>query len=139
MGTNKIVYIAAFLLFAAGMGYLLFTGISQDSVYFLNVAEALAMEPEQRSQARLFGTVGQERIERKSGALGVEFDLQDKENTQEAIRVDYAGAVPDTFKPGVEVIVEGHFTHGGQDFTATQLMTKCPSKYEKKNRDASRS
>ncbi|MFW5487234.1 MAG: cytochrome c maturation protein CcmE [Desulfovibrio sp.] len=134
MGKNKAVYIAAFLLFAAGLGYLVFTGVSQESVYFLNVSEALAMEPAQRSQARLFGMVGPERVERKHGALGVAFDLQDKDNAGEAIRINYAGAVPDTFKPGVEVIVEGRFTHNGNSFSATQLMTKCPSKYEKKKR-----
>lgn len=135
MGNTKTVYIAAFVLFAAGLGYLLFTGMSQDSVYFLNVSEALAMEPEQRSQARLFGTVADDRIERKSGSLGVAFDLQDKDNVHSVIRVDYGGAVPDTFKPGVEVIVEGSFVHEGREFSATQLMTKCPSKYQKQNRE----
>jgi cytochrome c-type biogenesis protein CcmE len=45
--------------------------------------------------------------------------------------VDYAGAVPDTFKPGAEVIVEGGMKPASGIFKAGTLMTKCPSKYEK--------
>ena len=45
----------------------------------------------------------------------------------------YSGAVPDAFKPGAEVIVEGGMDAGG-GFTAKVLMTKCPSKYQKENR-----
>jgi len=43
--------------------------------------------------------------------------------------------VPDTFKPGAEVIVEGGFDSASGVFGANSLMTKCPSKYEKQNRE----
>ena len=43
---QKWVYLAAVLLVGAGVGYLLFSGLSQNSVYFLNVSEALAMPAE---------------------------------------------------------------------------------------------
>ncbi|MDY7002096.1 MAG: cytochrome c maturation protein CcmE, partial [Thermodesulfobacteriota bacterium] len=64
--------------------------------------------------------------------LGVKFRLVDKDKQGEYIWVDYAGAVPDTFKPGVEVIVEGDFQGDTGVFRAGTLMTKCPSKYKKK-------
>ena len=132
---GKGVYIAALILFLGGLGYLIYSGISQDSVYFLNVSEALAMEESELGQARLFGKVAPQNIESKAGGLGVAFDLTDqKENTQ-TIRIDYSGAVPDTFKEGVEVIVEGNFVDGHKMFKATSLITKCPSKYEKENRE----
>ena len=47
--------------------------------------------------------------------------------------VDYKGVVPDTFKDGAEVIVEGSVLSDGS-FKARVLMTKCPSKYQKENR-----
>ena len=47
--------------------------------------------------------------------------------------VSYSGAVPDTFKAGAEVIVEGGMGPEGR-FAAKTLMTKCPSKYQKENR-----
>ncbi|CCO22082.1 cytochrome c maturation protein CcmE [Maridesulfovibrio hydrothermalis] len=133
---GKGVYIAALVLFLGGLGYLIYSGVSQDSVYFLNVSEAIAMEESELGQARLFGKVSPQNIQTKEGGLGVSFDLRDQEKkTTKTIRVDYSGAVPDTFKEGVEVIVEGNFVNGHEQFRATSLITKCPSKYEKENRE----
>ncbi len=132
--SGKGIYIAALVLFLGGLGYLLFSGLSSGSVYFLNVSEALAMDTGKLSQARLFGTVAADDLHAKEGGLGVIFQLVDKEDASKRIRVDYGGAVPDTFKPGVEVIVEGGLDPQSQVFSASMLMTKCPSKYEKENR-----
>jgi cytochrome c-type biogenesis protein CcmE len=62
---------------------------------------------------------------------GIQFSLADKERPGETIRVSYSGAVPDSFKPGVEVIVEGSMQAPDSIFAAHTLMTKCPSKYKK--------
>lgn len=128
---QKWVYLAAVLLVATGVGYLVFSGLSQNSVYFLNVSEALAMPAEKLSQARLFGTVAAEGIVRDPASMGVAFNVQDKDDPSKSIRVNYRGSVPDTFKEGVEVILEGSFKEGTRQFEATTLLTKCPSKYEK--------
>jgi cytochrome c-type biogenesis protein CcmE len=111
------------------VGYLLYTGLTQDATYFLNVSEALAMEHAELDQARLFGKVAASDLERDPSSLGAEFTLQDNKDPSQTIRVDFHGVVPDTFKPGVEVIVEG----GMMDrvFQAKSLITKCPSKYKK--------
>ena len=135
---GKSVYLVALILFLGGLGYLVFSGLSQDSVYFLNVSEALAMDQAQLHQARLFGKVSAQNLQRHDGALGVSFDLIDKMHDDEALRVDYRGAVPDTFKEGVEVIVEGAFRDGDRTFVASSLITKCPSKYEKKSEEMER-
>ena len=42
--SNKIVYAVALVLFLGGLSYLIFSGLTQDSVYFLNVTEALAQD-----------------------------------------------------------------------------------------------
>jgi len=131
---GKGVYLMALTLFLGGLGWLLYSGLSGGSVYFLNVSEALAMDSAKLSQARLFGTVAEQDLQHKDGSLGVIFHLVDKDDQGRSIVVDYAGAVPDTFKPGVEVIVEGGFDPHSRVFTASTLMTKCPSKYEKENR-----
>ncbi len=128
---NRTVFAVALLLFLGGLGYLVFSGVSSDSVYFLNVSEALSMEPDKLDQARLFGTVAAEGIEPGKDALGVAFNLADKMHPGSSLRVQYRGAVPDTFKAGAEVIVEGRFSKPGQVFDATTLITKCPSKYKK--------
>jgi cytochrome c-type biogenesis protein CcmE len=53
------------------------------------------------------------------------FTIQDE---KASIAVDYEGVVPDSFKPGGEIIVEGTYTGDGK-FKATTIMPKCASKY----------
>lgn len=131
MGRHKLTYGIAFALLLGGVGYLIVSGLSSNSVYFLNVSEALAKGLKGDEQARLFGTVDPEGLNRNQGMTGIEFNLADKDRPGRTIRVSYSGAVPDTFKPGVEVIVEGAMQVPDDHFAAHSLMTKCPSKYEK--------
>lgn len=131
---GKGIYIAALVLFLGGVGYLVGTGVTKDSVYFLNVGEALATDKAQLKQARLFGNVAAEGIEPMQPGPGISFTLLDKDNPGQTLRVSYRGAVPDAFKAGAEVIIEGGLDSAGKTFTATTLITKCPSKYQKQNR-----
>lgn len=131
---NTPVYLVALVLFLGGLGYLIFAGLGENSTYFLNVSEALAMQPSALTKARLFGTVSADDLTRPEHALGVSFTLVDKDQPAKTIRVDFKGAVPDTFKPGAEVIVEGGVNPASGAFAANTLMTKCPSKYQKENR-----
>lgn len=132
---NKTVYAVALLLFLGGLGYLIFSGLTQDSVYFLNVSEALAGDRTQIKQARLFGKVSPENLVIVEGKLGASFDLIDKMEDEKSLRVDFKGALPDTFKDDVEVIVEGSFSPDGHVFVAKTLVTKCPSKYEEQSQE----
>lgn len=132
---SKGIYAAALILFLGGLGYLVVSGLGENSSYFLNVSEAMAMEPGKLHKVRLFGTVAADGLKSPEGGLGVKFKLEDKDNTAKTLWVDFKGAVPDTFKPGAEVIVEGGFDSASGVFGANTLMTKCPSKYEKQNRE----
>ena len=118
---KQVVYAVALVLFLGGLGYLIFSGLTQDSVYFLNVSEALAEDRAQLGNARLFGKVSQENLEIVDGKLGADFDLIDKLEADKSLRVAFRGALPDTFKAGVEVIVEGKFSSGGETFVARTL------------------
>ncbi|MGL1861759.1 MAG: cytochrome c maturation protein CcmE [Pseudodesulfovibrio sp.] len=132
--SNTIVYAVALVLFLSGLGYLVFSGLTEDSVYFLNVSEALDVDRSQIKQARLFGKVSPENLFIIDGKLGASFDLIDKVEADKSLRVEFKGALPDTFKDDVEVIVEGSFTPDGQLFIAKTLVTKCPSKYEEESK-----
>lgn len=130
---NTKIYIVALLLFLCGVGGLVYSGFSSNSVYFLNVSEALAAPTEKLQQIRLFGTVAAKDFLPTTDTPGVDFLLEDKDNANLVIPVSFRGAVPDTFKAGAEVIVEGGINEK-RLFTAKTLMTKCPSKYQKENR-----
>lgn len=132
---NTAIYAVALALFLGGLGYLIFSGLTEDSVYFLNVSEALAEDTTQIKQARLFGKVSPRNLVIDEGKLGASFDLIDKMESSKSLRVEFKGALPDTFKDDVEVIVEGSFTPDGQVFKARTLVTKCPSKYEEQSKE----
>jgi cytochrome c-type biogenesis protein CcmE len=62
---------------------------------------------------------------------GLHFKLRDRDGTA-TTRVEYRGSVPDLFKTGREVVVDGRM--GVDAFVAVPntLVTKCPSKYAPK-------
>jgi cytochrome c-type biogenesis protein CcmE len=64
-------------------------------------------------------------------AGGLHFVLKDAKGRNNAARVPvrYAGTVPDLFRVGREVVVEGSLRSGTFVAKAGTLSTKCPSKY----------
>ncbi len=131
--SNTFLYAVIALLFLGGVGFLVFQGLQENSTYFLDVAEAKSQDPSKLSNIRLFGTVAGEDIARPEKGTGVSFTLEDQFDKTNTLHVVYTGIVPDTFKEGAEVIIEGDLEKNGV-FQARVLMTKCPSKYQKENR-----
>jgi cytochrome c-type biogenesis protein CcmE len=95
--------------------------------FYLTVSEVLAKTPEELTQTQKVGgvvTTGSVQWDPKT--LKLSFKLEDDQSN---LIVNYTGVVPDSFKPGTEVIVEG--TYGGDgNFRAKTIMPKCASKYE---------
>jgi cytochrome c-type biogenesis protein CcmE len=56
------------------------------------------------------------------------FRLRDRSGTT-TVPVVYRGSVPDLFKPGREVVVDGTLVDGTFVAVRDTLVTKCPSKY----------
>lgn len=133
--SSKAIYAVALCLFLGGLGYLIFSGLTEDSVYFLDVSKALTQDPAAMGNARLFGKVSPDNLVIGDGKLGASFDLVDKMQADKRLRVTFKGGLPDTFKENVEVIVEGKFAPDGKVFVARTLVTKCPSKYKEKSRE----
>ena len=50
-------------------------------------------------------------------------------NGHASVPVVYRGSVPDQFKVGRDVIVDGRYMHGNFVAKRNTLVTKCPSKY----------
>jgi cytochrome c-type biogenesis protein CcmE len=59
---------------------------------------------------------------------GLRFRVADR-NGHASVPVVYRGSVPDQFKLGREVIVDGRYEHGTFVAKHNTLVTKCPSKY----------
>jgi cytochrome c-type biogenesis protein CcmE len=64
-------------------------------------------------------------------AGGLRFRLRDREG-RSSVPVVYRGSVPDLFRVGREVVVDGKLRNGVFVAVPDTLVTKCPSKYTPK-------
>ncbi len=64
-------------------------------------------------------------------AGGLRFQLRDVNGTT-TVPVVYTGSVPDLFKTGRDVVVDGRLRNGVFVAVPNTLVTKCPSKYAPK-------
>ena len=78
-------------------------------------------------RVQVSGTVVEDSYENTSD--GMSFAIFDPDDATQQIHVDYTGAVPSSFGSGVTAICTGTMGDDGT-LAATELLTKCPSKYE---------
>lgn len=121
----KLILIA--VLAVSVIGYLVYTGLRDTMVYYLTLDELM----EQGSQAsnggvRVGGKVLEGSVVWDAKDLKLRFTVGEDGGT--TLPVVYQGVVPDSFKQGRDVIIEG--IYAGGVFTASQIMPTCPSKYE---------
>ena len=119
-------FVIAALIVVAAVGALIYIGVRGSSVYYMTLAELRAQaDAAYGDKIRLGATVVDGSIQ--SGADGVtRFVVTDGTNT---LPVSYRGSLPDTFKNGAGVVLQGRLTSSGT-FEASSLLAKCPSKYE---------
>jgi len=116
------------LILASAVGYLAYAGMDKGWVYTLSVDHFLQKPAaeQQRTRVRLCGTVEPTDFQAVKGRLGAKFVLKGETAT---IPVSYTGIVPEMFKAGAEVLVEGKRDASGV-FQSDVMLTKCASKYE---------
>jgi cytochrome c-type biogenesis protein CcmE len=66
-----------------------------------------------------------------SHGAGLQFRLRDVKGTA-TVPVVYKGSVPDLFRAGRDIVVQGHMRNGVFVAIPGTLVTKCPSKYTPK-------
>ncbi|MBA2564274.1 MAG: cytochrome c maturation protein CcmE [Gemmatimonadetes bacterium] len=126
-GTRLPKILIGVALVASALGYLIYSASRANLVYYYEIDEArAAVLPDQ--QVRLAGDVVAGTIRKTQEHSRIEFAIEDP-TRRHRVPVTYAGAVPDIFKPGIQVVVEGRFDRGGT-FAADRLTAKCPSKYQ---------
>ena len=123
--TNRKI-LAAVVVFVLAGAYLAYSGARSSMAYYLTVGELLERASTLReADIRLSGLVAAGTIAHDPVAGTLAFRVTDGIR---ALDVRYRGVVPDAFKDGAEVVVEGRFD--GRTFTASRLFAKCPSKFE---------
>jgi len=125
-------YAAAIGLILLGAGYLLYSSMGSSIVYYYTVDEVLSSDSGFSGRGvRISGRVQPGSVDLSHDGKGLFFNAFSEESGA-AMRVFYDGVVPDTFKEGSEVVVEGIWDNGRNEFEAEVLLSKCPSKYEGK-------
>jgi cytochrome c-type biogenesis protein CcmE len=106
------------------LGYAAFMG---GNTYYYEVGEFLDKGNSVVNQtSRVSGLVAEGTY--KDG-FTLHFALDDMTGRDASLSVVYNGSVPDTFKVGQQVVVEGKLMLDGT-FEASQIIIKCSSKYE---------
>lgn len=124
---KKLKFIIGSVIIILVIGYMVYAGVRDTMVYYMTPTEVLAKGDAILGEGvRLAGRIEDGSIDYNPKTLELSFMLMDGKSN---IPVHYHGVVPDTFKYGVEVIVEGKMVNS-QLFEATTLLAKCPSKYE---------
>jgi len=110
------------VVMAACLGYLIFAATGNSAEYYQTVGE-MRSHPSS-GDARVLGTV-QDDVARSQGGLHVRFTAAEG---GQSMPVDYYGTLPDIFRPGIHVVVEGRMGSDGV-FHAKALQAKCPSRF----------
>ena len=117
--------ISGVILFLA-IGYLVYIGFQSSATYYYTVSEIVQQgAPVYGENVRVNGQVAPYSIKQETIGLKFWFTIIDGE---ESLPVVYQGAVPDAFKAGDDVVIEGYLSPQGI-FQANTILTKCPSKY----------
>ena len=127
----KFKLAVAGVVLAGAVCYLGFAGMQKGWVYTLGVDQYLAQTDKHTQRVRLCGIVGEDSLDVKKAQLTAKFFIK---GTSHKVPVSYKGVIPDMFKAGSEVIIEGKQDAAGT-FQADVLMCKCASKYEEMPKD----
>lgn len=115
--------------------YLIWTGLSSTMQYYLTPVELKAKVAADPTFHQVGIKVGARVVPNsyEKGDGVHRFLVEDAEQTDVTIPVEYEGDLPDTFtddpKMLVEAVLEGRFRDDGV-FAATTVLTKCGSRYE---------
>jgi cytochrome c-type biogenesis protein CcmE len=142
MSRKVIQIIASVALVGGSLTYLIENTMSEEMEYF-HPADIVIVEGEKLvgQRFRMGGHVVKDSIFQKPGTQEYQFSvspipqmMKHPEARDKTIIVSYIGFPPDTFKDDAEVIATGVLQADGT-FAATDLLAKCPSKYEAKEKN----
>ncbi|MFP3899467.1 MAG: cytochrome c maturation protein CcmE [Acidimicrobiia bacterium] len=127
-GRRRWLPLAVVAVALVALGLLITKGLADSTLYFRNVDEAVAQRNSLGSDRfRLQGTVVGEPEE---SAGHVRFEVS---YNGETASVRHAGDPPELFRPGIPVVLEGHWAEGSEVFDSDRIMVKHDESYESRD------
>ena len=121
------IIIGLFIIITAAT-FLIFSGLKETSVYYLTISEARAIKAPPDRGIRVSGKVDPASIRWDADSLDLFFKLTENTDT---LDVYYNGIIPDQLRSAQIVVAEGRLING--TLSASNILLKCPSKYEQKS------
>ncbi len=121
-----VSFLIAGIAIVGAVFYLVYANTQANAVYYMTVSELQHCATCMTQSVRVAGVVQQGSIVRNDQQDRVSFVINDG---KQSMPVTYTGVVPDIFRPGIQVVVEGHYAGQGA-FQAQTLLAKCPSKFQ---------
>lgn len=106
--------------------YLVYINTQTNALYYMTVPELKHCTTCATQSVRVAGYVQDGTIIHNDRTQTVSFVIED---SKETLQVTYSGVLPDIFRAGIQVVVEGHY-NGNGPFQAQTLLAKCPSKFQ---------
>jgi len=120
-------YLIGGLILVIVVAYLIYLSFGSSVSYYVTVSEFFAKGTElHNTNLRVAGKIADSPIEWNTEDLQLRFAITEGGDTMAVV---YQGAKPSAFKAGSDILVEGKY-HSDGIFQASQLILKCPSKYE---------
>ena len=119
----RIGWIGLSAVVALCVGYLVFTATQTTAMYYRTIAEARS-DINASSDVRVLGVV-QRDVTHFDDGDAVRFTAS---SGSDSMRVEYWGPLPDIFRPGIQVVMDGHIRSDGV-FEARSVLAKCPSRF----------
>lgn len=124
---GKKALLLSLTLVVGALAFLIYTGLNANMVYYYHVDEFLTKASNLDGEViKVNGKVVDGTIQKTK--MDYNFQIHGAEHNR--VNVMYHGVVPDTFKDGSDVVVEGKYNTDQRVFHATTLLAKCPTKYE---------
>jgi cytochrome c-type biogenesis protein CcmE len=126
---RKRIPLSFFLAGIAILGaviYLIYVNTQTTALYYMTIPELKHCTTCTTQDVRVAGYVQAGTIVHDDRTQTVAFVMEDSKQT---LQVTYSGVLPDIFRAGVQVVVEGHYSGSGP-FQAQTLLAKCPSKFQ---------
>ena len=130
---HKRLYFVSLLLVSFFIGCsVLIVNLRDNLIYFYSPTEILMKDKGLNKKSRIGGLVEDSSIKRKLVSKGnkeveeINFRITDLENT---VEIKYIGILPDLFKEGQGVIVEGFFIKDENIFNAKKVLAKHDENY----------
>ena len=120
---KRLTFIVITLCLLGAAASLILTALEDNIVFFYSPTDLIEKKTQSGQRLRLGGLVTENSVKKPGGGVTV-FKVTD---TTKTVTVRYKGILPDLFREGQGVVVEGHFEAG--TFQAEEVLAKHDENY----------